>query len=174
MDPILGTIILFAGNFAPQGWALCNGQLLPISQNAALFSILGTTYGGDGVQTFGLPDLRGRVPISAGQAVTGTVYALGETGGVENVTLLSSQMPQHNHLMNASTSALGNGASPANSFLAEGGSATKIYATTATSGVTLNPQAVSLAGGSQPHENMQPYQVFNYIIATQGVFPVRP
>ena len=174
MDPILGTIILFAGNFAPQGWALCNGQLLPINQNAALFSILGTTYGGNGQTTFALPDLRGRVPVSAGQAVTGTVYVLGETGGVETVTLTQTQMPMHNHLMSASTSALGNASLPTNAYLADGGAATKIYASSATSGVTLNVQAISQAGGSQPHQNMQPFLAMNYIIATQGVFPVRP
>lgn len=173
MDPFLGQIILFAGNFAPKGWALCNGQLLPISSNSALFAILGTTYGGDGRTTFGLPDLSGRTPIGAGQGPGLSARALGERGGTETVTLLTSNMPAHTHLAMASNSATSD--SPEGGFWApasQGGNPISAFGSQGS--VAMNSQAVSVAGGSVPHSNMQPFLAMNYIIATQGVFPVRP
>jgi microcystin-dependent protein len=175
MEAFIGSIILFAGNFAPNGWQLCQGQLLPISQNAALFSLLGTFYGGNGVSTFALPDLRGRVPVGQGQGPGLSSYDIGEVGGVENVTLLSTQMPAHNHLVNASNTAADQGA-PGGNFLAEivdavSGAATPIY--TATSNAQMNPTAISLAGGNQPHQNLSPFLCLNYIICLNGIYPSR-
>lgn len=158
MDPILGTIILFAGNFAPRGWAFCDGQLMSIAQNTALFSILGTTYGGDGQTTFALPDLRGRAPIHPGNGPGLTPRALGESSGSESVTLTVGQIPAHNHVVQSAPEA--NGDPSANIFAA----ATDEKAGQAATGV---------AGGSQPHDNMQPFLALNYIIALQGVFPSR-
>lgn len=177
-SPFIGEIIMFAGNFAPRGWAFCQGQILAIAQNTALFSILGTTYGGNGQTTFALPDLRGRVPIQQGQGPGLSPVFLGQQGGTETVTLLSNQIPAHNHLINASTNS-GDTANPSNNFLAVGqvpvsGSTETVsmYNSTAT-GNTLNPQTVSLAGGNQPHPNMQPYLAVNFIIALEGIFPSR-
>jgi microcystin-dependent protein len=164
-EPFIGSIVLFAGNFAPRGWAFCNGQILSIAQNTALFSILGTTYGGNGQTTFALPDLRGRVPVSQGQGPGLSNYSLGETAGVESVTLLQQQMPTHTHTQPASngqqTTNRPNGAVPA-----QGG----VYAS-AGDGSALDP--TSPAGGSQPHENRPPYLALNYIIALEGIFPSR-
>ena len=170
-DQYLGEIRMFAGNFAPQGWALCNGQLLPISQNTALFSLVGTYYGGDGVTTFALPNLQSRVAIHQGQGPGLSPYVLGQQGGTENVTLTTQQMPQHNHAINTFQ---GPGASshPANAILASG-SSDKPYTTNTTDGSTLNPQAVSFVGSSQPHNNLQPYLTINFIIALQGIYPSR-
>ena len=160
MDPLLGMIVLFAGNFAPRGWAFCNGQLLSIAQNTALFSILGTTYGGDGRTTFALPDLRGRVPLHAG-ASTGPGLShreLGERGGSESVALTGAQLPPHQHTLQAAPEANGD---PAGGILAA--------ATDEKRGQTVT----GVAGGGQPHDNMQPYLGLNYIIALQGIFPSR-
>jgi len=175
MEAFLGSIIIFAGNFAPNGWQLCQGQLLSIAQNSALFSLLGTYYGGNGVSTFALPDLRGRIPISQGQAPGLSQYDIGQMSGVENVTLTNSSMPAHNHLMNASTNAADQG-SPGGDYLAEivdpvSGNATPLY--TATTNATMNPLAIAASGGSQPHENRSPYLCLNYIICMQGIFPSR-
>jgi len=171
MDGTLGTIMIFAGNFAPRGWALCNGQLLSIAQNTALFSILGTTYGGDGRVTFGLPDLRGRAPIGAGQGPGLANITLGEAAGSENVTLLSSQMPAHTHLVAASQSA--NATSPANAFPSnDSRDALNIYAGTS-DGTTMNPQMIGTAGGNQPVGTRNPFLGINYIICTEGIFPSR-
>lgn len=162
---------MFAGNFAPRNWALCNGQILPISQNTALFSILGTTYGGNGQTTFALPDLRSRVPVHPGQGLGLSPYTLGQQGGTETVTLLSNQMPAHTHLLACNGSSAG-ATSATNNFsgsLARG--ATGTYA--ATSDNTMNPAAIGVAGGSQPHENLQPFLAVNFIIATSGLFPSR-
>jgi len=167
-EPFLGQIILVPYNFAPRGWAFCNGQILSIAQNTALFSLLGTTYGGNGQTTFALPDLRGRTALSAGQGPGLSNYDLGQVSGSETVTLTINQMPQHNHGVNtqASTSdATSNKAS--NNYLATGNS----YA--ATQDTTMAPQTVQLAGGSQPHENLQPYLTLNYCIALEGIFPSR-
>ncbi|WP_333490319.1 phage tail protein [Hymenobacter yonginensis] len=172
-DPFIGEIMLFAGNFPPRGYAFCEGQLLSISQYTALFSILGTTYGGNGIQNFGLPDLRGRFPMHAG-ASTGpglSPHALGEKAGAESVTLLSSQMPAHTHQMVATT-ASGTSASPDGAFLANDGRGGTQYAT-GTAGATLAPQSIGVAGASQPHSIMPPYLGINFCIALEGVFPPR-
>ncbi len=171
-EPFIGQIIQAGFNFAPRGYATCDGQILSIAQNTALFSLLGTTFGGDGRVTFGLPDLRGRVPLHQGQGPGLTPRVMGEMSGEENHTLISTEMPMHNHLMNAQSA---NGAvkSPSNNYLASvQGTNTNIYATTS-SGATMNPQSISLAGGNQPHNNMQPYLVINFCIALQGIFPSR-
>lgn len=162
-QPYVGEIRIFAGNFAPAGWALCEGQLLPISEYETLFQLIGTTYGGDGQQTFAVPDLRGRLPIHQGNS-----YILGETGGAEEVTLTSQQIPSHTHAMLASSSTgTQNGA--AGNVLASG-SSISIYRTgTPTS--QLSPQMIGPVGGSQPHTNLQPYVCVNYIISFFGIFP---
>ena len=176
-DPFLGEIRMFGGNFAPNGWALCNGQLLAISQNTALFSILGTMFGGDGVRTFGLPDLRGRVPVHQGQGNGLSNYNIGEMTGSENVTLLAGQMPTHNHTVGVSNQA-GSSVDPTNGVVAEintGGrqpvTTTPGYVPTATG--TMAANAVSMAGGNQPHANLQPLLCLTFIIALQGIFPSR-
>ncbi len=175
-EPFIGQLILFAGNFAPQGWAFCNGQLLSIAQNTALFSILGTTYGGDGVSNFALPDLRGRAPVGFGQGPGLSNYNLGQQTGSENVTLTQAQMPAHGHNLGAQASP-GNALSPAGAFLAQGDAGrsgtVNDYTTSTTSPTTLNQASVQPAGGSQPHPNIQPVLAMNYIIALQGVFPSR-
>jgi microcystin-dependent protein len=168
MEPFLGQLMLVPYNFAPQGWAFCNGQIMSIAQNSALFSLLGTTYGGNGQTTFALPDLRGRVAISSGQGPGLQNYSLGEVAGSESVTLLSTQMPAHTHLVGASTGSAQ--ATPDNAFPGSDTS-TQIYDLAAST--TMNPQMIQPAGGSQPHENRQPYLVLNYIIALQGVYPSR-
>ncbi len=175
MDPFLGEIRLFAGNFAPIGWALCQGQLLPIAQNTALFSIIGTTYGGDGIRTFALPDLRGRVVVSFGQGQGLSPYQQGQVGGAENSTLTTAQMPAHSHTVNASeTATTGDpkGAVPAKTVGPTIGQDPKAYAA-ASDGTTMNNAMIGIAGGSQPVSILQPYLVINYIIALQGVFPSR-
>jgi microcystin-dependent protein len=175
-QPFLGQLAMFAGNFAPVGWALCNGQTIAISTNAALFNLLGTTYGGDGVNTFNLPDLRGRVPVHQGQGSGLSSYVPGQFAGVETVTLLTQQLPSHTHPFMAAASADSN--TPANALLAaEGGAdagAVSIYApfdTTAANMTTLLPTSLTSQGGNQPHENLQPFLAINFIIALQGIFP---
>lgn len=177
-EPFLGEIRMVGWNFAANGWALCNGQVLSISQYTALFSLLGTYYGGDGVQTFALPNLQGRVPIHQGSGLGLSPYVIGQASGNENVTLLSTQMPQHNHLVGVSNQA-GSIADPTNSVLAQGNSgsgrnavAVSDYVSTAATG-TLSPATISMAGGSQPHNNIQPYLCVNFIIALTGIFPAR-
>lgn len=168
-------------NFAPQGWALCNGQLLPIAQYTALFSLLGTTYGGDGQRTFALPDLQGRVPIHMGNGIALSPYVLGQNGGAEDVTLVSSQMPQHLHTAAIPCStANATETSPANTFPAivlapdgRGTSPTPAYAKAATAGQAMATFNTANAGGNLPHPNIQPYLTVNFIIATQGIFPSR-
>jgi microcystin-dependent protein len=187
MTPDLAMIYLFASNFAPQGYALCNGQILAISTNTALFSLIGTYYGGNGQTNFALPDLRGRTPIhtggNSGQGPGLSAYVLGQFGGVENVALSTGQMPSHTHSFNVNKTA-GTSAAPGNtSFISAGpgtgsgpnASALKTYTTDASPAnlVTLNPQAILTAGSSQPHNNIQPYLAVNYVIALQGVFPSR-
>ena len=164
-EPFLGMIMLFGGNFAPSGWALCNGQLLSIQQNTALFSILGTTYGGNGTSNFALPDLRGRVPVHFGQGPGLSNYSEGEVGGSESVTLQTTEMPPHQHTQPA-TEGVQTTNRPNNALPAEGG----VYAGTS-DGSALAP--TSSAGGGQPHENRQPYLTMNYCIALQGIFPSR-
>jgi microcystin-dependent protein len=171
-SPLLGEIKMFAGNFAPQGWALCQGQLLAIAQNTALFSILGTTYGGNGTSTFALPDFRGRVPLSFGQGLGLQNYVLGEQIGAENVTLLSTQIPAHNHTVNAVASG-GNQASPASGSLAIESTGTSLNYSSAATNSTMNPNMISGGGQNQPHSNIQPILCVNFIIALQGIFPSR-
>jgi len=179
-DPFLGEISMFGGNFAPRGWALCDGQLLPISQNTALFSILGTTFGGDGRTTFGLPDLRGRSPMHAGTGPGLSPRRLGEKGGVEQVALTIAQIPAHNHgLSNVAvagqiTFKTDDGTSTGNTPTVTGvfkGGGTKNFPGV-TSDLTANG-STNNNGGSQTHTNVQPYQVINYIIALQGTYPSR-
>jgi microcystin-dependent protein len=167
-EPFLGEIMLFAGAFAPRGWALCNGQLLPINQNQALFAILGTTYGGNGQTTFALPNLRGRVPIHFGQGPGLALRTLGEVGGEEAHTVTLAEMPAHGHVARGS-SAAGTSASPAGMFPAQNASHIPRYLSTADT--TLAATAIANTGGSQPHENRQPYTVLNYVICLQGIFP---
>ena len=164
---------MFGGSFAIRGWAFCNGQLLSIAQNDVLYTLIGTTYGGDGVSTFGLPDLRGRVPIGTGQGAGLQNYALGQNGGAENVTLITNQLPAHNHTATAQ-SAAGNSNIPAPNTIAwaQPSDGNTRYTTNATTGA-MNAGAIGNTGGNQPHDNMLPFQCVNYIIALEGVFPPR-
>ena len=170
MDPFIGEIIMFAGNFAPRGWAFCDGQLLAISTNPALFSILGTTYGGDGRTTFGLPDLRGRVSVHPGQGPGLSSRRLGEKAGGETVTLSVAQLPPHNHPLNATTSAAETG-SPTNGLL--GTFRGPAYDSDGKADTQMESTSIGNTGGGQDHDNMQPYLCVNYIIALQGIFPSR-
>jgi microcystin-dependent protein len=168
-DPFIGEIRMFGGNFAPRGWATCDGQLLSIALNNALFALLGTTYGGDGQSTFALPDLRGRVPIHQGQGPGLTPRVIGEQAGSENVTLLTSQMPAHRHPTAATGAAtLGN---PGGN-LAGTSSTTAFYVDTPPT-LAMSPDTQASKGGSQPHPNLMPYQCVNFIIALEGIFPSR-
>jgi microcystin-dependent protein len=170
MDPFIAEIRIFPFNFAPKGWAFCDGQLLPLSQNTALFSLLGTTYGGDGKSNFALPDMQGNAPMHPGQGPGLSLHDLGETGGSETVSLLESEIPSHSHAVNASA-ADGTTGSPAGQLVANG-VGVNMYTTTSTP-TTLNPNVVAPAGGDQPHNDMQPYLTLNFCIALQGVYPPR-
>lgn len=175
--PFIGTVVLFAGNFAPRGWAFCAGQLLPIAQNTALFSILGTTYGGNGQTTFGLPDLRGRVPLGTGQGPGLATYQLGEMLGVENVTLNTNQMPAHNHAVQVSNGQA-NSANASGGYLAGSngnlaGDAVIVNAYNGTPNAMLGGNSITLTGNNLPHDNIQPSLGMNYIIALEGIFPSR-
>lgn len=169
-EPFVGEIRMFAGNFAPQGWALCNGQLLAVSQNDALFSLVGTTYGGDGRTTFGLPDLRGRVPIHPGTGPGLSPLPLGAAGGVEQVTLTASQIPSHGHGL-AGSSKIADQTDPGNNLPAKSLNV-DLYSGDQPN-VSAASVAVGTAGGSQSHANMQPYLCVNFIIALFGVYPSR-
>jgi microcystin-dependent protein len=162
-QPYVGEIRMFGGNFAPAGWLFCDGQLLPISEYETLFNLVGTTYGGDGQSTFGLPDLRGRLPVHQGNG-----YTLAETGGAEEVTLTVQQIPAHTHPLQAA-GAIGNDANPQANLLAES-SAVSMYQSGAPS-ATMAPQSIGPAGGSQPHTNFQPYLCVDFIISLFGIFP---
>ena len=168
-DPFVAEIRMFPFNFAPKGWAFCDGQLLPLSQNTALFSLLGTTYGGDGKSTFALPDLQGSAPMQPGQGQGLSMRDLGEMSGVESITLLQTEIPVHTHTWNVVASDPGEDRIPAG---AEFGRAA-IYGAVAST-VMMAPQTLSLAGGGLPHNNMQPYLTLNFCIALQGIFPQRP
>lgn len=168
MDPFVGELRCFGFSFAPVGWAQCQGQLLPINSNTALFSLLGTTYGGNGQTTFGLPDLRGRIAMGMGQGPGLAGYTEGQQGGTETVTLAAAQLPAHNHSVAASSTATAKspaGALPA--YTADGST----YGTTAD--LAMSPTMVGGGGGNQPHNNLQPYLVLNWCIALQGIFPSR-
>ncbi|MGB8858336.1 MAG: tail fiber protein [Ilumatobacteraceae bacterium] len=169
-DPFVAEIRIFPFNFAPRGWAFCNGQILPISQNTALFSLLGTTYGGNGQSNFALPNLQGSAPMHPGQGPGLSVHDLGEQGGAQTVTLLQSEIPSHSHTLNAS-SADGADQGPANSRFATG-VGIGAYAAPGPL-VSLAPSAVTPALGGQPHNNMMPYLTLNFCIALQGVYPPR-
>lgn len=171
-DPFVAEIRIFPFNFAPKGWAWCNGQLLPLSQNTALFSLLGTTYGGDGKSTFALPNLQGSAPMHPGQGPGLSLHDLGETGGSETVTLLESEIPAHSHLVGAQTNPLGTVAPPANTATLSRPASGNLYVTNLAS-VTMSPSALSPAGGDAPHNNMMPYLTYYFNIALQGVFPPR-
>lgn len=166
-DPYMGQITLMSFSFAPKYWAACNGQILPINQNQALFSLLGTSYGGDGVTNFRLPDLRGRTPYGMSDQ-----YPIGQSAGSENVTLLGTQLPQHMHLAGYSTQA-GAVRNPTGALYGDTGSATPIYAGAGGSQVPLNQTTIGSSGQNQPHSNMQPYSVLNFCIALSGVYPSR-
>ncbi|MBF9222991.1 phage tail protein [Hymenobacter ruricola] len=174
-DPILGELRQISFNYAPRGWAFCNGQLLPIAQNQALFALLGTMYGGDGRTTFALPDLRGRVPVSQGQLPGGSSYTLGQTGGLDAVTLITTELPAHTHPVTGTlqTAAFGDPSSPQGNYLASDANAQfGAGPASATMGGTAQGTSDN-AGGSQPHENRQPVLALNYVIALQGAFPTR-
>jgi|HubBroStandDraft_2_1064218.scaffolds.fasta_scaffold270700_2 microcystin-dependent protein len=180
-NPFVAEIRMFAGNFAPRGWAQCDGQLMPISQNTALFSLLGTTYGGDGKSTFALPNLQGAAPMQQGQGPGLTLRDLGETGGEANVTLLQTEIPSHSHTMNTTT-ASGATATSTNNELAlaqagggkeGGGSSVNFYSTNLNNLAQMGPFAIKPTGGNQPHYNLMPYLGITFIIALQGVFPPR-
>jgi microcystin-dependent protein len=171
MDPFVAEIRIFPFNFAPKGWAFCNGQLLPISQNTALFSLLGTTYGGNGQSTFALPDMQGNVPVHPGQG-PGSLHDLGEMGGSETVTLLESEVPMHSHSMGAQITPLGGTAVPTNATLSRPASGNLYFVGTPTL-AAMDPNTLAPSGGSQPHNNMQPYLTLNFNIALQGIFPPR-
>lgn len=170
VDCYVGEIRMFAGTYAPDGWALCNGQVLAISDNETLFSLIGTTYGGDGSTTFALPDMRGRLPISMGNSRTGQNYVLGQRAGAETVTLTSTQMPVHTHAANAQSEG-GNLGQPTNGFWSRTG-VTAYEAPGAVALSSMSNQAVGVAGGSQPHENMMPFTTLSFIIALYGIYPV--
>lgn len=169
MEAYLGEIGIIGFNYPPKGWAFCNGQILSIAQNQALFSLLGTVYGGDGRTTFALPNLQGRVPIHFGQGSGLSKYPLGQAGGVESVTLNMDQMPAHDH---AGSCSPGNGSAPgpANSVWATTSTGEKPYSTATPDG-QMNSQGISPAGGGKPHENIQPYLALNFAICLAGVFP---
>jgi microcystin-dependent protein len=162
-QPYVGEIRIFAGNFAPAGWMFCEGQLLPISENETLFQLIGTTYGGDGENTFALPDLRGRIPLHQGNGVI-----LAETGGAEEVTLTVNQIPAHSHPLQASTN-VSQDTSPAGKTVGQSGSALLYIQDTTDS--NMSAQAIAPVGGSQPHTNFQPYLCVNFIISLFGIFP---
>ena len=167
-EAFVGEIRMFAGNFAPRGWAFCNGQLMAISQNTALFSLLGTQYGGNGQSTFGLPNLQGRVPVGQGQGPGLSDRTMGESFGSETVTLTAAQMPLHGHAEQASTNNASTAAGPSG-VLAKAG--VSLYGAKPT--IDKAAAAVTAAGGNQPHNNLAPYLALNFIIAVQGIFPAR-
>lgn len=171
MEPYIGTIILFGFDFAPKGWAKCDGQLLPIAQNQALFSLLGTRYGGDGQTTFALPDLRSRVPLGAGQGPGLSRYEIGHSGGIESVTLTQANLPAHTHPLMASVEP-GDSGNPSGNVLASTG-ATDLEYSTAGPNTMMNGRAIGPSGSNMPVQIMQPYLTLNYCIALYGIFPSR-
>jgi microcystin-dependent protein len=171
-EPFVAEIRIFAGNFAPRGWAFCDGQLLPISQNTALFSLIGTTYGGDGRTTTALPNMKGRAPMHPGRGPGLTDRRLGQKTGVETVTLTESQIPNHNHGLRAVASR-GATAMPTNLTAFAEGFPTAVYETSDTDLVDMSAQTLATTGGDQSHDNLQPYLVLNFIIALVGLYPSR-
>jgi microcystin-dependent protein len=173
MDPYIGEIRAFGGNFAPSGWALCNGQLMSISQNNALFALIGTTYGGDGQNTFALPDLRSRVLVHQGTDPTGNTYVQGQTGGVESITLTLGQLPSHTHGVVGNSTAGTSGVPGPTVTMAMTVTGENVYDSNTTNQTSLANQAIGIAGGNQPHDNLQPYLAVTYIISLFGIFPSR-
>jgi microcystin-dependent protein len=173
MDPFVAEIRIFPFNFAPKGWAWCDGQLLPISQNTALFSLLGTTYGGDGKSTFALPGLQGRAVMHPGQGPGLSLHDLGETGGSDTTTLLESEIPAHAHALKAATDIADVQVPSPNRSLARSQNANAYQSTTNANLVALAPEALAATGGGQPRNNLEPYVTFYFNIALQGVFPPR-
>src|SRR5712691_11277006 len=173
-NPFVAEIRIFSGNFAPKGWALCDGQLMPISQNTALFSLLGTTYGGDGKSNFAIPNLQGCAPMQAGQGPGLSLRDLGETGGEQTVTLLETEMPAHSHSVRCVSGGDAEN-SPSNAVWAGGGRGSPPLYTPSVpaNNVQMNPFATSITGGNLPHNNMPPYLSLNFCIALQGIFPPR-
>ena len=172
-DQFVAEMRIFPFNFPPRGWSFCDGQLMPISQNTALFSLLGTTYGGDGKSTFALPNMQGNVPMQPGQGQGLSLRDLGETSGVESITLLQSEIPAHTHALKASSDS-GDLFAPSPATSLAGSTGASAYQPAATNLVAMAPQALSLAGGGLPHNNVQPYLTLNFCIALQGIFPQRP
>ncbi len=172
-DPFVAEIRIFPFNFAPKGWAFCDGQILPLSQNTALFSLLGTTYGGNGKSNFALPNMQGNAPIHAGQGPGLSLYDLGQTGGSETVTLLESEIPTHNHSVRAYTGDAADSRIPNSNESLGTPSPGLLYDPATTQLATMAPQAFTPAGGGQQHNNLQPYLTLNFCIALQGVFPPR-
>jgi microcystin-dependent protein len=172
MDPFVAEIRIFPFNFAPKGWAFCDGQILPLSQNTALFSLLGTTYGGDGKSNFALPDMQGNAPMHPGQGPGLSLHDLGETGGSETVSLLESEIPSHSHSLGAQNVALGGVQTPAPATSLNRPASGNLFDTNTTL-VQMDPNSLAPAGGDQPHNNMQPYLTLNFCIALQGVYPPR-
>ena len=171
-DPFVAEVRIFPFNFAPKGWAFCDGQLMPIRQNTALFALLGTTYGGDGKSTFALPDLQGSAPMHPGQGPGLSLHDLGESGGAQSVTLIEGETPAHNHQVNGSNGPANLQAPAADRVL--GRANNPVYLDNPANFVAMAPQALSPAGGSLPHNNLMPYLTFNFCIALQGIFPPRP
>jgi microcystin-dependent protein len=174
MDPFVAEIRIFPFNFPPKGWAFCDGQLLPLSQNTALFSLLGTTYGGDGKSNFALPNMQGNAPMHPGQGPGLSLHDLGETAGSETVTLLDSEMPSHAHVMRVHNADQADHQTPGPStVLAQSANGNAYHDNTSQNLVNLNPVILAPAGGNQPHNNMQPYLTLNFCLALQGVYPPR-
>jgi microcystin-dependent protein len=172
-NPFVAEIRMFAGNFAPKGWALCNGQLLPISQNTALFSLLGTTYGGNGISTFALPNLQDSTPIFWGQGAGLSLYDIGQSAGSQTVTLPTTEMPSHNHNVMAYTGDPADTRTPGPTVSLGTPSPGNLYNPSVSGVAQMNPQALSVAGSSLPHNNLMPFLAVTFIIALQGVFPPR-
>ncbi len=172
-EPFLAEIRIFAFNFPPKGWAFCDGQILPISQNTALFSLLGTTYGGDGKSNFALPDLQGTAPMQQGQGNGLSQHFLGESGGEETETLLDSEMPSHSHGAQGVAGAGGQTPSPTTTWSDANTRGISAYTASGAQNVAMSPQSLSINGGGQPHNNMMPYLVLNFCIAMQGIYPAR-
>lgn len=171
-SPFIGQVLVFGGNFPPRGWMSCNGQLLPISQYDTLFALIGTTYGGDGQTTFGLPNLQSRFPVSQGMLAGGGTYTMGQQGGAESVTVLQAQMPAHTHPV-ACNSAAGTSADPTGNIFALAPNLDPYSGTPTGAAMKSNAVGMSPASGGQPHDNMIPYQTLNYVIAVEGIFPSR-
>ena len=173
-DPFLAEIRIFPYNFAPRGWAMCNGQLMPISQNTALFSLLGTQYGGNGISTFGLPNFQGSAPVHQGQGPGLSLRSVGESGGSDTVTLISTEMPAHNHGLRAHAGDFGDVNAPSGAVVLAKSQGGAIYhSSTNANLVAAAPNAISPTGGSQPHNNLPPYLTLTFCIALQGIFPPR-